>query len=87
MFSSTWNVQTRIDLILPNNTHMLMPGEQATARLTLLCCMPLLIGQSFSIRELKSTVATGVITKVHDKIHFDKRKMNKIVIAGINDGA
>ncbi|XP_014208973.1 uncharacterized protein LOC106639732 [Copidosoma floridanum] len=86
LFSSTWNIYARVDLVLPTNVHLMMPGEQATARITLMFCMPMLEGQTFTIREQQRTVATGLITKVHNQVHFDKRKMNKIVIAGVNDG-
>ncbi|XP_058810802.1 elongation factor Tu, mitochondrial-like [Phymastichus coffea] len=85
LYCSTWNIYTRVDFVLPGETNFLMPGEQATARLTLLDCMPMLVGQTFTIREQKCTVATGIITAVHDRINFDKRKMNNIVIAGVTN--
>ncbi|OXU27922.1 hypothetical protein TSAR_007581 [Trichomalopsis sarcophagae] len=84
MYCSTWNIYTRVDFILPDGQNMLMPGEQATCRLTLLDCMPILMGQTFTIREQKCTVATGIITAVHDRVEFDKRKMNEIKIPGVN---
>lgn len=84
MYCSTWNIYTRVDLVLPKEQDMLMPGEQATARLTLLDSMPMLTGDTFTIREQKSTVLTGIITKVYDRIQVDKRKMNKIEIPGIS---
>ncbi|XP_014227728.1 uncharacterized protein LOC106653025 [Trichogramma pretiosum] len=83
LYCSTWNIYTRVDLVLEGETEMLMPGEQATVRLTLLECMPLLKGQTFTIREQKSTIATGIITAVHDRLDFDKKKMNEIKIPGI----
>ncbi|KAJ8678563.1 hypothetical protein QAD02_014350 [Eretmocerus hayati] len=84
LYSSTWNMYTRIDLLLPKGTDMLMPGEQCTARLTLQDSMPMLEGQTFTVREQKQTVATGMITKILDHIEVDRRKMNKIEITGVN---
>ena len=83
LYSTTWNIYTRVDLLLPEGTDILMPGEQVTARLTLLDCMPMLVGQTFTIRERKITVATGIITDVHDRINFNKKKMNEIKIPGV----
>lgn len=64
---------------------MLMPGEQTTMRLTLLDKMPIIVGQNFTVREHRTTVATGRITKVMESLFFDKKKMNKLVIPGICD--
>lgn len=61
-----------------------MPGEQATCRLTLLDSMPMMTGQTFTIREQKCTVASGIITAVHDRVDFNKKKMNEIKIPGVN---
>lgn len=81
MYSNTFNISTRLDLLLNENNVMLMPGEHTTARLTTLFQMPLLKGQQFTIRELnKKTIATGIITKVLKSLHFDKKKINKVVV-------
>ena len=44
---------------------MVMPGEQATVRFTLPSNMAILEGQTFTLRENKITVGTGLITKLH----------------------
>ena len=44
---------------------MVMPGEQATVRFTLPSNMAILEGQTFTLRENKITVGTGLITKIH----------------------
>ncbi|BES87652.1 Elongation factor [Nesidiocoris tenuis] len=69
LFSNTWNVACRIDLL---ESSMLMPGEHATVRLTLLKKMAMNQGQSFTMRENQLTVATGVITKTLPPINFNK---------------
>ncbi|XP_076623235.1 elongation factor Tu-like [Colletes latitarsis] len=84
IYCSTWNIYTRLDLILESGAKMLMPGEFTTARLTLLCNMPIMEGQAFTIREHKYTIATGQITKVFKSIHVDKRKMNLVDIGNLN---
>lgn len=80
MYSMTWNIIARLDLLLPAGTDMLMPGEHGTTRVTLLDAMPMLVGQAFTMRENRRTVATGIITKVLDSISVNKRKMNEVVI-------
>ena len=58
-----------------------MPGEQATVRLTLPNSMPILEGQKFTLRENKTTVGTGVVTKLCSPIYIaDKTKLSKIEI-------
>ncbi|XP_015124303.1 uncharacterized protein LOC107046239 [Diachasma alloeum] len=83
IYSATWTVQCRFDLKLDGNTKMLMPGEQCATNLTLVKRMPIIEGQSFTIRENRSTVATGIITKALKSIQIDKRKLNLIVVPGI----
>lgn len=85
LYCSTWSIYGRFDLLLPEGTNMLMPGEQTTMRLTLLDKMPIIVGQNFTVREHRTTVATGRITKVMESLFFDKKKMNKLVIPGICD--
>ncbi|XP_012284289.1 uncharacterized protein LOC105701794 isoform X2 [Orussus abietinus] len=80
LYSSTWSILCRLDLLLPPNVTMLMPGEHTKTRLSLLKKMPLMEGQSFTIRENRCTVATGIVTKVFPSILIDKRKMNKVII-------
>lgn len=64
---------------------MLMPGEQATTRLTFLDKMPVLVGQNFTVREHNITIATGRITKVMESLAVDKKKINKTIIPGVCD--
>ncbi|XP_015598664.1 uncharacterized protein LOC107269390 isoform X2 [Cephus cinctus] len=80
LYSTTWNVLCRLDLMLPEGTNMLMPGEHVTTKLTLLRSMPMMEGQSFTIRENKCTVATGMVTKILPPINVDKRKLNKAIL-------
>lgn len=57
---------------------MLMPGEHSTARLTTLEPMVVSAGQRFSIREGKTTVLTGVVTKEYPTITVPKKKLSLI---------
>lgn len=43
---------------------MIMPGEHGEVVLTLLTKMVMMKGQTFTIRENKVTVATGIVTEV-----------------------
>uniref|UniRef100_A0A146MBM5 Elongation factor Tu, mitochondrial n=1 Tax=Lygus hesperus TaxID=30085 RepID=A0A146MBM5_LYGHE len=67
LFSNTWNLACRIDLV---GADMTMPGEHSTVRLTLLKKMPMNPGQCFTIRENQSTVATGMVTKILPAVNF-----------------
>lgn len=58
----------------------LMPGEHANARLTTFKPMIVSAGQRFSIREGKTTVLTGIVTKEHPIIEIPKNKLSEIVI-------
>lgn len=57
---------------------MLMPGEHGAARLTTLEPMVVKAGQRFSIREGKTTVLTGIVTKEHPTITVPQRKLSLI---------
>ena len=60
---------------------MVMPGEQATVRLTLPTPMPILEGQKFTLRENKTTVGTGVVTKLCSPVYIPERsKLSKLDI-------
>lgn len=83
IYSATWCVSCRFDLILPPNSSMLMPGEHTTTRLTLVKRMPVMIGQAFTIRENNSSIATGIITKILPSLDVDKRKLNNVVVPGL----
>ncbi|CAL8121960.1 unnamed protein product [Orchesella dallaii] len=70
LFSRTWNMECRIDLVPPMS--MLMPGEHATVQITLLRKMVMTMGQPFTIRENNVTVATGMVTRTLDSITVTK---------------
>lgn len=76
MFSRTWNIPCRVDLVSGND--MLMPGDHGPVRLTLFRKMVMNSGQSFTIREQGMTVATGIITKVHPSVHLPQNKLIKL---------
>lgn len=69
LFSNTWNLACRIDL--QSGVDLAMPGEHVSVRLTLLKKMSMVEGQTFTIRENQNTVATGIITKILDNVHFN----------------
>ena len=73
----TWNTVFRLDLL--DGETMIMPGDQATVRLTLPSNMPIFLGQNYTMRENnEKTVATGVVTSlctpvdVKDKVRLAK---------------
>ncbi|XP_031828257.1 elongation factor Tu, mitochondrial-like isoform X2 [Nomia melanderi] len=80
IFCSTWNVYCRFDFLLPPGVDMLMPGEFATAKLTLLYRMPIAEGKVFTVREHNLIIGTGKITKVHKPITFEKDKLHMIKV-------
>ena len=60
---------------------MVLPGDQATVKLTVLKTMPLFVGQKFTIRENRQTVATGIISSLLSPIPtHSKTKLVKIKI-------
>ncbi|XP_012255031.2 elongation factor Tu, mitochondrial-like [Athalia rosae] len=82
LYSSTWQITCRLDLMLPPESVMLMPGEHAQTRVTLMKPMPLLEGQTFTIRENKEqTVVTGVLTKKLPSISIPSFKLSKVKIS------
>ncbi|KAG8041320.1 hypothetical protein G9C98_002308 [Cotesia typhae] len=85
IYSSTWSVQCRFDLMLGQGNNMLMPGEQCSTKLTLIKRMPMMVGQTFTVREGRNTVATGQITKLLKPLIVDKRKLNQVVVPGLNN--
>ncbi|XP_037954862.1 elongation factor Tu [Teleopsis dalmanni] len=78
LFSTTWNVPARIDLIPPNE--MLMPGEHGKVSITLHKKMVMTPGQAFTIRENEATVATGIIVKRKPSINLPRNKLSNVVI-------
>ena len=77
LFSRTWNVPCRIDLI---GSEMLMPGEHGSVYLTLLRKMVMIEGQTFTIRENHRTVGTGIIVKVLNSLNIVKSNLSKLEI-------
>lgn len=65
-------------LLIVNGKNMMMPGEHGAARLTTLEPMVVSSGQRFSIREGKTTVLTGIVTKEHPIISIPKKRLSLI---------
>ena len=79
IYMDTWATKCRLDLV--GGGDMLMPGDQATIRITLSDDMPILAGQKFTIRDNNETVATGIVTRLCDSIEvLDKTKLQKLNI-------
>ncbi|KAG8232767.1 hypothetical protein J437_LFUL012906 [Ladona fulva] len=76
LFSKTWNIPCRIDLMEGNE--MIMPGENVCVYLTLLKKMVMLPGQSFTIRENNVTVGTGIISEVKSSVEVMKSNLSKV---------
>jgi len=67
LFADTWSTAFRLD-IPDSEGDMILPGDQATVHLTMLKSMPLFVGQKFTLRENQSTIASGIVTKLHQPI-------------------
>lgn len=81
IFMDTWNMAFRLDLPKSAGTNMIMPGEQATIKLTLLRNMPIFEGQTFTLRENKITIGTGKVTKLLTPIETAKHtKLSKLEV-------
>jgi elongation factor Tu len=79
IFIDTWNMQFRLDLL--DGATMIMPGEQATIRITLPSDMPIFVGQNYTLRENNMTVATGIVTKLCTSLKvIEKSRLNKLDI-------
>lgn len=59
---------------------MLMPGEHANVRITLMRKMVMTPGQAFTIRENGATVATGMVLERKQSIDLPKNKLSKAVV-------
>ena len=80
LYVETWVLPFRLD-IPEEEGDMVLPGDQATVKLTVLKTMPLFEGQKFTIRENRQTVATGVISSLLPPIPtHSKTKLVKIKI-------
>jgi len=55
---------TAVDVTLPEELQMAMPGDNITVNLKLAYPLPIVKGQRFALREGGKTVAAGVITKL-----------------------
>lgn len=60
--------------------NLMMPGEHGNIRITLFKKMVMTIGQKFTIREGSTTVATGIITKMHHFIELPLNKLSKVEV-------
>ena len=82
LYVETWVLPFRLD-IPAEEGDMVLPGDQATVKLTVLKTMPLFEGQKFTIRENRQTVATGIISSLlppiptHSKTKLIKLKIPK----------
>jgi elongation factor Tu len=80
LYVDTWSTAFRLD-IPASEGDMVLPGDQATVKLTVLKNMPLFEGQRFTLRENKQTIASGIITKICEPIPTDaKTKLVKMKI-------
>ena len=62
---------TAVDITLPKDMQMAMPGDNLTANLKLNFPLPIVKGQRFALREGGKTVAAGVITKLLEDSEAD----------------
>lgn len=60
--------------------NLMMPGEHGNIRLTLFKKMVMTTGQKFTIREGSTTVATGIITKMHKSVELPLNKLSKVEV-------
>jgi len=80
LYVETWVLPCRLD-IPKDEGDMIIPGDQASVKLTVLKTMPLFVGQKFTIRENRQTVATGVISNLLETIPtHSKTKLVKLKI-------
>ena len=80
LYVETWVLPFRLD-ISKDEGDMIIPGDNANVKLTVLKTMPLFVGQKFTIRENRQTVATGVITQLLPQIPtHTKSKLVKLKI-------
>lgn len=82
MFSRTWNIPCRIDLV--GGQEMMMPGDHGAIRLTIFKKMVMNLSQPFTVREQGMTVATGIITKVLPPVNLPLNKLSKLEIDAKN---
>ena len=63
-----------VDVTLPEEMAMAMPGDNLTAKMKLNFPLPILDGQRFALREGGKTVAAGVITKLLEDSEADVKE-------------
>jgi len=63
-----------IDVTLPEEMQMAMPGDNLTTTMKLNYPLPILQGQRFALREGGKTVAAGVITKLLEDSEADVKE-------------
>lgn len=62
---------TAVDVTLPDDVQMAMPGDNLTLKMKLNYPLPILVGQRFAVREGGRTVAAGVITQLGEDSQAD----------------
>uniref|UniRef100_G3MQT7 protein-synthesizing GTPase n=1 Tax=Amblyomma maculatum TaxID=34609 RepID=G3MQT7_AMBMU len=80
MYCGTWTMPCRVDVARES---MLMPGEFGEVELTLPKKMLMFVGQNFSIREEKRTVATGIISKALPNVVATTGQVGKIDLGNV----
>lgn len=66
-------------IVSVDGKEMLIPGENAHVRLTTFRKMVMKVGQNFTIREGKTTLLTGMITKEHPNVDLTHQKLSDVV--------
>lgn len=65
---------TAVDMTLPKDMQMAMPGDNVTVEMKLNYPLPIVKGQRFALREGGKTVAAGVITKLLEDTEADLKE-------------
>lgn len=68
---------TAVDVKLPEDLNMAMPGDNLTVTMKLFFPLPIVKGQRFALREGGKTVASGVITKLLEDTEEDIKEEEK----------
>jgi len=80
LYMDTWSIAFRLD-IPEDEGNMIIPGESSQIKISMLKKMPMFVGQRFTLRENKSTVASGIITKLNPHIEMPPRqKLSKLKV-------
>jgi len=80
LFMDTWSTAFRLD-IPKDEGSMIIPGESSQVKISMLHKMPMFVGQRFTLRENKSTVASGIITKLNPHIEMlPRQKLSKLKV-------